>query len=57
MRIVLTVPDEILREACRRITAFCTDHIVSKENLKEIICNDISIPNEPQVIDDLEQVA
>lgn len=57
MRIVLTVPDEILREACQRITAFCTDHIVSKENFDEVISNDISIPNEPQVIEDLERVS
>ncbi|XP_021191290.3 tyrosine aminotransferase [Helicoverpa armigera] len=30
MRIVLTVPEEILREACVRITQFCEDHMLKK---------------------------
>lgn len=27
MRIVLTVPEDILQEACTRIITFCKDHI------------------------------
>lgn len=36
MRIVLTVPEDIMREACKRITIFCKDHVVTRESLKEI---------------------
>lgn len=45
MRIVLTVPEDILREACNRITVFCKEHIVSAEKLKEL-----SVMNEARVI-------
>lgn len=36
MRIVLTVPADILKEACNRIMVFCCQHAVSKEKIKEI---------------------
>ncbi|XP_052749633.1 tyrosine aminotransferase-like [Galleria mellonella] len=33
MRIVLTVPEHILREACARIQQFCRDHIMQENNI------------------------
>lgn len=50
MRIVLTVPEDIMREACKRITAFCKDHIVSRESLKEIVTNIVDVTSNPEVI-------
>ncbi|XP_050670137.1 tyrosine aminotransferase [Leptidea sinapis] len=49
MRIVLTVPEEILREACQRITLFCTEH-VTYENRKEKENADIAATNEIPII-------
>ncbi|XP_030036199.2 tyrosine aminotransferase [Manduca sexta] len=51
MRIVLTVPEDILKEACLRIATFCKEHIVSREKLKEIDTNFV-LPSETQVICD-----
>ncbi|XP_052747612.1 tyrosine aminotransferase-like [Galleria mellonella] len=33
MRIVLTVPEHILREACMRIQIFCRDHVMRESNI------------------------
>ncbi|XP_028162625.1 tyrosine aminotransferase-like [Ostrinia nubilalis] len=52
MRIVLTVPEDIMREACQRIVKFCQDHIVTREKLKEIDTNVVSMPNATEVICD-----
>lgn len=52
MRIVLTVPEEILREACKRIALFCNDHIVSRETLKEIENDLVTVSSENDVICD-----
>ncbi|KAL0849335.1 hypothetical protein ABMA28_013650 [Loxostege sticticalis] len=49
MRIVLTVPEDIMREACQRIVAFCQEHIVTKDKLKEIDTN-VVLPNASEVI-------
>ncbi|XP_026326823.1 tyrosine aminotransferase-like isoform X2 [Hyposmocoma kahamanoa] len=57
VRIVLTVPEEILLEACRRITVFCKDHIISGEKLKGIDANVVTVANEPKVICGLSRVA
>lgn len=57
MRIVLTVPEEILIEACHRITVFCKDHIISGEKLKEIGANVVTVSNEPEVICGLSRAA
>ncbi|XP_035446504.1 tyrosine aminotransferase [Spodoptera frugiperda] len=45
MRIVLTVPEDILREACNRITKFCEQHMM-KEKLKMADNDVVSILNE-----------
>ncbi|XP_063838621.1 tyrosine aminotransferase-like [Ostrinia nubilalis] len=50
MRIVLTVPEEILREACQRIIAFCKDHATPKEKHIEMITNKLSVDKEWRVI-------
>lgn len=57
MRIVLTVPEEILLEACHRIAIFCKDHIISGEKLKEIGPNVVTVANEPEVICGLSRAA
>ncbi|CAH0404910.1 unnamed protein product [Chilo suppressalis] len=46
MRIVLTVPEDILREACQRIAVFCQDHIKSRDKINEIDSNDVLLSNE-----------
>lgn len=46
MRIVLTVPEDIMREACKRITIFCKDHVVTRESLKEIDNNIVNMTSE-----------
>ncbi|CAH2238835.1 tyrosine aminotransferase [Pararge aegeria] len=54
MRIVLTVPEDKLREACQRIVKFCKDHVIG-EKRKEIENNDIA--NDVKVIcDDITNV-
>ncbi|KAL4712813.1 hypothetical protein ACJJTC_011883 [Scirpophaga incertulas] len=45
MRIVLTVPEDILREACQRIALFCQDHIVTRDKIKEIE-EEVTLSNE-----------
>lgn len=57
MRIVLTVPEEILLEACDRIVAFCKEHIISGEKLKDIGTNVVTVANEPEVICGLSRAA
>lgn len=52
MRIVLTVPEDILREACKRMILFCKDHIVSRETIKEIESDIVTVPNDNEVICD-----
>ncbi|CAH2066998.1 unnamed protein product, partial [Iphiclides podalirius] len=52
MRIVLTVPEEILREACQRLIIFCKDHINIEEKCKQIENNIIPVTNETEVICD-----
>ncbi|XP_028037349.1 tyrosine aminotransferase [Bombyx mandarina] len=49
MRIVLTVPEEILREACRRIIIFCQEHVVSREKILEIDEN-VVVSSEAEII-------
>ncbi|KAH9638725.1 hypothetical protein HF086_013997 [Spodoptera exigua] len=44
MRIVLTVPEDILREACHRITKFCEQHMM-KDKLKMSDNDVVSIVN------------
>lgn len=51
MRIVLTVPEDKLREACERIVIFCKDHVITKEKRKEIEVNELSV-NDVDVICD-----
>ncbi|CAB3230886.1 unnamed protein product [Arctia plantaginis] len=43
MRLVLTVPEDIMQEACKRIVTFCQHHIVSRECLKEIDSNIVQV--------------
>lgn len=46
MRIVLTVPDEMLREACRRIAQFCEHHVLLENILKTykvLDCENINV--------------
>lgn len=50
MRIVLTVPEDILREACNRIAIFCSEHIVSVDRIKEIDNNVVSVANDDQEV-------
>ncbi|KAJ8729335.1 hypothetical protein PYW08_000916 [Mythimna loreyi] len=45
MRIVLTVPEDILREACQRIARFCEDHM-RKPQLKKRDHDVVSIVND-----------
>ncbi|KAJ8729334.1 hypothetical protein PYW08_000915 [Mythimna loreyi] len=45
MRIVLTVPEDILREACQRIKTFCEDHML-KPQLKKMDHDVVSIVND-----------
>lgn len=52
MRIVLTVPEDILREACQRIVVFCQDNIGSRENLKEFDGDEITVSKKTPVICD-----
>ncbi|KAI5632240.1 aminotransferase class I and II domain-containing protein [Phthorimaea operculella] len=49
MRLVLTVPEDILREACNRIAIFCKQHIVT-DKLKEIESNIVSVASETEVL-------
>lgn len=58
MRIVLTVPEDKMREACQRIVVFCKEHADYGENRKEIE-HDISIANDLKAIceNDLARVA
>lgn len=51
MRIVLTVPEDKMREACQRIVIFCKEHAVAGETRKDIE-NDISVANDFKVISD-----
>lgn len=50
MRIVLTVPEDILREACSRIAIFCKEHIVIVDKMKEIDSNVVSVAENAEVI-------
>ncbi|CAG4998563.1 unnamed protein product [Parnassius apollo] len=50
MRIVLTVPEDALREACQRIVIFCKEHIDMDEKCNEIKSNIIQMTNETEVI-------
>lgn len=48
MRIVLTVPEDKMREACQRIIMFCKEHVVNSEKRKDIdkelsMATDISV--------------
>ncbi|XP_075992447.1 tyrosine aminotransferase-like [Anticarsia gemmatalis] len=43
MRIVLTVPKEILLEACQRMITFCEDHMASSDRILDIEKNPMSI--------------
>ncbi|XP_045542086.1 tyrosine aminotransferase [Papilio machaon] len=52
MRIVLTVPEDILREACQRLVIFCKEHIDIGEKCKEIDNNIIPVTNETEFICD-----
>ncbi|XP_068621400.1 tyrosine aminotransferase [Battus philenor] len=52
MRIVLTVPEDILREACQRLVIFCKEHINIEENCKEIDNNIMSFTNDAEFICD-----
>lgn len=52
MRLVLTVPEDVMQEACKRIVTFCKDHIVSRERLKEIDSNIVQVSSETEVICD-----
>ncbi|XP_023942075.2 tyrosine aminotransferase [Bicyclus anynana] len=54
MRIVLTVPEDKLREACQRITIFCKEHVIG-EKRKEIETNDI-VNNVEVICDDITNV-
>ncbi|KAJ2953725.1 hypothetical protein O0L34_g1348 [Tuta absoluta] len=49
MRLVLTVPKDILREACNRIAIFCKEHIVT-DKLKDIESNIVSVAPETEVL-------
>lgn len=51
MRIVLTVPEDILREACHRITTFCAENIVTRDKLKELSKNEVSVTRGPLLSD------
>lgn len=46
MRIVLTPPEEILREACHRILTFCQEHITISDKIKEYEKDAISLIND-----------
>ncbi|XP_072936808.1 tyrosine aminotransferase [Epargyreus clarus] len=50
MRIVLTVPEDKLREACQRIVIFCNDHVDNGERVKEIVSDIVSVPSDAEVI-------
>lgn len=50
MRIVLTVPEDILREACDRMTVFCREHVASRDTLKEVDNNIVSVEPVGEVI-------
>ncbi|XP_045511488.1 tyrosine aminotransferase [Colias croceus] len=50
MRIVLTVPEEYLREACQRITLFCKEHVDYGEKRKEIENDDVTVTNTIEVL-------
>ncbi|XP_063529288.1 tyrosine aminotransferase [Cydia strobilella] len=50
MRIVLTVPEDIMGEACDRITIFCREHVASRDNLKEVDTNSVSVEPVSDVI-------
>ncbi|GBP66560.1 Tyrosine aminotransferase [Eumeta japonica] len=43
MRIVLTVPEDVLREACKRMAVFCQHHTTAREKLKVIDCDVIAV--------------
>lgn len=49
MRIVLTVPEDIMREACQRIVVFCQEHIVTREKVKEIDSNILAVTSDSEV--------
>ncbi|CAG9098665.1 unnamed protein product [Plutella xylostella] len=49
MRIVLTVPNDILREACKRIDAFCRDHAAQRENIKAVDNFAVTLPADEEV--------
>ncbi|CAK1550029.1 unnamed protein product [Leptosia nina] len=50
MRIVLTVPEAYLREACQRIIIFCKEHIDYGEKRKEVANDDITVPHNIEVL-------
>lgn len=46
MRIVLTVPEDMLKEACRRIAQFCEHHVFLEnilKNLKVLDCENVNV--------------
>ncbi|XP_050361316.1 tyrosine aminotransferase [Nymphalis io] len=49
MRIVLTIPEDKMREACQRIVLFCKEHVVFAEKRKDIE-EDVPITTDVQVI-------
>ncbi|KAL4715356.1 hypothetical protein ACJJTC_015127 [Scirpophaga incertulas] len=49
MRIVLTVPEDIMREACKRIIKFCEQH-AAHENSKEIDTTTLHVELEPKAL-------
>lgn len=55
MRIVLTVPEEKLREACQRIKVFCKEHIIG-EKRKELESSD-EVNGVKVICEDLANVA
>ncbi|CAH4005921.1 unnamed protein product [Pieris brassicae] len=49
IRIVLTVPEAYLREACQRIILFCTEHVDLGDKCKDMESNEVSVPQDIEV--------
>ncbi|XP_052747624.1 tyrosine aminotransferase [Galleria mellonella] len=58
MRIVLTVPEDILREACQRISLFCKENITSREKMREFESSEMAVQKDTKVIcEDIPTIA